>query len=31
MTLSSTRQSNYPDWYQDVITAADMAETSSVR
>jgi prolyl-tRNA synthetase len=31
MTLSSTRQSNYPDWYQDVISAADMAETSSVR
>ena len=31
MTLNSTRQSNYPDWYQDVISAADMAETSSVR
>lgn len=31
MTLASTRQSNYPEWYQDVITAADMAETSSVR
>ncbi len=31
MTLNVTRQSNYPDWYQAVITAADMAEHSSVR
>lgn len=31
MTLPVTRQTNYPDWYQEVITAADMAETSSVR
>ncbi|HEY1096228.1 MAG TPA: proline--tRNA ligase [Alphaproteobacteria bacterium] len=31
MTLNVTRQSNYPDWYQAVITAADMAENSSVR
>lgn len=31
MTLSVTRAQNYPDWYQEVITAADMAENSSVR
>lgn len=28
MSLSNTRASNYPEWYQDVIVAADMAETS---
>ncbi|MDO4576209.1 MAG: proline--tRNA ligase [Planctomycetia bacterium] len=28
MALKSTRQSNYPEWYQNVITAADMAEVS---
>jgi prolyl-tRNA synthetase len=31
MSLNVTRQSNYPDWYQAVITAADLAENSSVR
>ena len=31
MTLPVTRAQNYPDWYQEVITAADMAENSSVR
>lgn len=31
MTLPATRQKDYPQWYQEVITAADMAETSSVR
>ena len=31
MTLSITRAQNYPDWYQEVVTAADMAENSSVR
>jgi prolyl-tRNA synthetase len=31
MSLTVTRQSNYPEWYQQVITAADMAETSAVR
>lgn len=29
MTLQNTRASNYPEWYQNVITAADMAEVSS--
>ena len=29
MGLQNTRQSNYPEWYQNVITAADMAEVSS--
>jgi len=29
MTLKNTRASNYPEWYQNVITAADMAEVSS--
>ena len=28
MTLRNTRESNYPEWYQDVISAADMAEVS---
>lgn len=31
MTLSVTRAQNYPDWYQEVVSAADMAENSSVR
>jgi prolyl-tRNA synthetase len=31
MTLPVTRAQNYPDWYQEVVTAADMAENSSVR
>lgn len=29
--ISPTRSENYPDWYQEVIKAADMAETSDVR
>ena len=29
MTLQKTREQNYPEWYQNVITAADMAENSS--
>lgn len=29
MTLQNTRKSNYPEWYQNVITAADMAELSA--
>lgn len=29
MTLKNTRASNYPEWYQNVISAADMAEVSS--
>ncbi len=29
MALKSTRKDNYPEWYQNVITAADMAEGSS--
>ena len=29
MTLQNTRANNYPEWYQNVITAADMAEVSS--
>ena len=28
MTLRNTRESNYPEWYQDVVSAADMAEVS---
>lgn len=28
MALQNTRASNYPEWYQNVITAADMAELS---
>ena len=29
--ISPTRQENYPEWYQQVIKAADLAETSPVR
>lgn len=29
--ISPTRQADYPEWYQQVIKAADMAETSPVR
>ncbi|MGK5594753.1 MAG: proline--tRNA ligase [Parachlamydiaceae bacterium] len=29
--ISPTRQEDYPEWYQQVIKAADMAETSGVR
>lgn len=29
MVLKNTRESNYPEWYQNVISAADMAEVSS--
>lgn len=29
MTLKNTRAGNYPEWYQNVITEADMAENSS--
>ncbi|MBR6730048.1 MAG: proline--tRNA ligase [Alphaproteobacteria bacterium] len=29
MTLQKTREQNYPEWYQNVITVADMAENSS--
>lgn len=29
MTLQKTREQNYPEWYQNVIVAADMAENSS--
>ncbi len=29
--INPTRQQNYPEWYQKVITAADLAETSPVR
>jgi prolyl-tRNA synthetase len=29
--ITPTRQENYPEWYQQVIKAADMAETSAVR
>ena len=29
MPLQHTRQANYPEWYQDVIQAADMAEVSA--
>jgi prolyl-tRNA synthetase len=29
--ISPTRQENYPEWYQQVISAADMAEISPVR
>jgi prolyl-tRNA synthetase len=29
--ISPTRAENYPEWYQQVITAADLAENSSVR
>jgi prolyl-tRNA synthetase len=29
--ISPTRQENYPEWYQQVIKAADLAENSAVR
>ena len=29
MPLQHTRQANYPEWYQDVVQAADMAEVSA--
>ncbi|MEO0293798.1 MAG: proline--tRNA ligase [candidate division WOR-3 bacterium] len=29
--ISPTREENYPDWYQEVIKAADLAENSPVR
>ena len=29
--ISPTRAENYPDWYQEVIKAADLAESSPVR
>lgn len=29
--ISPTRQENYPEWYQQVIRSADLAETSAVR
>ncbi len=29
--MQNTRQKNYTDWYQEVITGADMAENSTVR
>lgn len=29
MTLKNIRESNYPEWYQNVVAAADMAEVSS--
>ena len=29
--ISPTRQGNYPEWYQQVIRAADLAENSPVR
>ena len=29
MVLKSTRAGNYPEWYQNVINEADMAEISS--
>lgn len=29
MALQNTREKNYPEWYQNVISAADMAEVSS--
>ena len=29
--ISPTRSENYPEWYQQVVRAAELAETSSVR
>jgi prolyl-tRNA synthetase len=29
--ISPTRSENYPEWYQQVIAAADLAEQSGVR
>src|SRR5210317_1164461 len=29
--ITPTREENYPEWYQQVVRAADLAETSAVR
>ena len=29
MALKNTRKQNYPEWYQSVVSEADMAENSS--
>ncbi len=29
MALKNTREVNYPEWYQNVVAAADMAENSA--
>ena len=29
--ISPTREEDYPEWYQQVVKAADLAETSPVR
>ena len=29
--ISPTREENYPEWYQQVVRAAELAETSAVR
>ena len=29
--ISPTRDENYPEWYQQVVKAADLAENSDVR
>ena len=29
--ITPTRNENYPEWYQQVIVAADLAENSAVR
>lgn len=29
MALKNTRAGNYPEWYQNVVSEADMAENSS--
>ena len=29
--ISPTRQENYPEWYQQVVKAADLAENTPVR
>ena len=29
--ISPTRSENYPEWYQQVVRAAELAETSAVR
>ena len=29
--ITPTRNENYPEWYQQVIKAAELAETSAVR
>ena len=28
MALKNTREANYPEWYQNVVAAAEMAENS---